>query len=256
MSIYTPYFYIIQEVSTGMYYAGSKYGKDANPDNFMTEGGYTTSSKVVNKILSVRGIKSFVVRKLKTFNTQHEVLRYETRFLQKVNAKINPFFYNMHNNDGVYNLTKSSVVIYDLYGVDNIFQLEQTKTKIKNTNLRKYGVYSYSKTSNHRLNISQKFTGAGNPFYGKTHTEEVKEKISDKMSGNKNPFYNKTHTIEAKEKISLGRKGKPPHNKGKTGYKIKRSGKWINDGQENKLLKEGETIPLGFKYGLLKKNKK
>lgn len=51
MDIYTPYFYNIQDTRNGMYYAGIKYGKDANPKTFMTEGGYQTSSKTIKKLI-------------------------------------------------------------------------------------------------------------------------------------------------------------------------------------------------------------
>jgi len=50
-------------------------------------------------------------------------------------------------------------------------------------------------------------TGELNPFYGKTHTKEVRETISKKLSGGKiagenNPFYGKSHTEETKNIIS------------------------------------------------------
>ena len=35
---YQPYFYVIQDSCNGMYYAGVKWGKDANPGIFMVEG--------------------------------------------------------------------------------------------------------------------------------------------------------------------------------------------------------------------------
>jgi len=38
MNIYNPYFYIIQDTRNGMYYAGSKTSKGANPENFMIMG--------------------------------------------------------------------------------------------------------------------------------------------------------------------------------------------------------------------------
>lgn len=56
------------------------------------------------------------------------------------------------------------------------------------------------------------FTGQGNPFYGKHHTEQSKEKISNsrkgKNVGKQHPFYGKHHTKQSKEKISNNRKSK------------------------------------------------
>lgn len=49
------------------------------------------------------------------------------------------------------------------------------------------------------------FSGEGNPFYGKKHSEETKKKLS-------NYFLGKKHTLETKEKLRLlatGRKNKP-----------------------------------------------
>jgi len=50
-------------------------------------------------------------------------------------------------------------------------------------------------------------TGENNPFYGKTHTPEVKKLISENNKinqiGNKNPFYGKKHTDKTKANISF-----------------------------------------------------
>ena len=82
--------------------------------------------------------------------------------------------------------------------------------------------------------ISNMFKGKGNPFYGKTHSEETKQKIGEANKGNSykkgfkcsekikqkmrdnhldyngknNPFYGKTHSEETKQKISEANKSK------------------------------------------------
>lgn len=52
---------------------------------------------------------------------------------------------------------------------------------------------------------NQKLKGEGNPFAGRTHTDEslkkIKNKLSGKMIGENNPFYGKQHTKEVIEKI-------------------------------------------------------
>lgn len=72
--------------------------------------------------------------------------------------------------------------------------------------------------------VSDKMMGEGNPFYGKTHNDEMRLKISKnvknafennpssiesmkstlrlKYRGSGNPFYGKTHSIETKNKMS------------------------------------------------------
>ena len=59
--------------------------------------------------------------------------------------------------------------------------------------------------------------GELNGFYGKTHSNEVKEKISNLHKGNKYKLGIK-HTDEAKLKMSKARKGKDTWNKGITKY--------------------------------------
>jgi hypothetical protein len=103
-------------------------------------------------------------------------------------------------------------------------------------------------TEEWRKNMSKNhadFSGKNNPFYGKTHSDEVKDKLrrinlgkdrmseeykgmlSTKMKGKNNPFYGKTHsdevikilsmpkTEEHKRKLAMSLKGNPGPNKGK-----------------------------------------
>jgi hypothetical protein len=117
-----PYFYVIREKKTGMYYAGCKYGTEADPTKLLRENGYMTSSNVVRKIILAEGIESFEVVKVKTFSTSEQSYQYETRFLQKVDAKNNPRFYNGHNNDITlpsYGSEKYKLFMISKYGVEN-----------------------------------------------------------------------------------------------------------------------------------------
>jgi group I intron endonuclease len=94
-------------------------------------------------------------------------------------------------------------------------------------------------SDNHRMKISKAITGNKNPFYGKTHTEDVRKRISlankgkslseetkrkisktnkgryvseetrkklskasSEKTGNKNSFYGRKHSDETKKKIS------------------------------------------------------
>jgi len=91
-----PYFYVIQHITSLKYYAGYKsYGSCS--DNLMTPNGYKTSSKVVKQLITKDGLQSFIIRKIKRFNTAEEAHRYEFRFLTKVNAKDNVTFLNLSN---------------------------------------------------------------------------------------------------------------------------------------------------------------
>jgi hypothetical protein len=122
---YRPYFYIIQDVRNGMYYAGAKWGKDANPSNFMVEGGYTTSSNTIKKLIQQYGLDNFIIRKIRIFETPNETCYYETRFLEKVGARKNKKFYNLHNNDNIFDTEKMCFVTEMIYG-EGIVNISQT----------------------------------------------------------------------------------------------------------------------------------
>lgn len=172
MSIYQPYFYVIQDVFNQMYYAGVKWGKDSNPEKLLKEDGYLTSSNKVRNIIDEYGIERFAIRKIRTFETAEDARKYECRFLVKVDAKNNPKFYNLHNSDLLFSYhdeeyksvmkakygvehpshsieLRSKVAKNNIkkYGVENVFQSDLIKDRIKQTNLEKYGVEhpSYSK---------------------------------------------------------------------------------------------------------------
>lgn len=114
-------------------------------------------------------------------------------------------------------------------------------------------LYEYSKK---RRSIIM--SGSGNPFYGKTHSEEVRQKIKDLNTGRKLP----PRTKEYCEKLSKIKKGKPPSkeclekckeaNKGnsyrlgakhteetKNKMKKRREGlKWWNNGKKSVMKRE------------------
>lgn len=125
----------MQEVSTP-----KKTQTLANPDLFMIEGGYTTSSNIINEIIDEYGLDTFVVRKLRVFKTKGETRDYETRFLQKVNARNHPRFYNGHNNDGYYSEDYKKERMLEKYGVDNYSKSPEFPNKFKETCREKYGV--------------------------------------------------------------------------------------------------------------------
>lgn len=226
MTIYLPYFYIIQEVATGVYYAGSKYGKDANPKNLMTEDGYHTSSKIIKNIVSQNGVKSFIVRKVKTFRKAKDAQEYETRFLKRVNARVNPMFYNGHNNDGFMDISKLEITMLNMYGSKNVFQSEWFRFHRKQTLSEKYGDPNFnnrekaSKTLIEKYGTSNAFIANDSDFYlnrsemwkqsyGVSHPAKTEEKRNwarnDRKSKSDRPIVNQIRILCKKHKIKLGK---------------------------------------------------
>ena len=224
MSIYQPYFYIIQDVRNGMYYAGAKWGKDADPRNFMKPFGYTTSSDIVNYIIETSGFGTFITKRLKLFQTASEVKNYETKFLKKVNARKNPSFYNARNNDGAMDAHKMEILMLQKYGVSIPLQNYEIKKRYNDTCMEKYGVNwilesqdikvhgmiakygvdNYAKTDEWK----EKTKSTCQNKYGKDYyiyTDEFKEK-SKTTSVEKYGVSHHTKTLQYKENVINGKK--------------------------------------------------
>ena len=142
MNIYLPYFYIIQHSESGKYYAGCKFGKNANPANFMVPGGYTTSSKEVNKIIKNTGLGSFeIIALLTEDDIGCDVYQFETTFLQENNISANPNWFNCHNNTlAPFGSPEFEAMMMKLYGVSHNMHSCEVRDKVANTNLSRYGV--------------------------------------------------------------------------------------------------------------------
>lgn len=212
---YMPYFYIIRHRKSGKFYAGSRFVNSrcvANPDEFMTENGYNTSSKEVKHLIESEGLESFDVLRIKTFTDGESAYNYESRFLNKVNAKDNPNFINRTNNNGKFNT----------FGMK---MSSDTKDKISKANKGK------RPSDETREKIRESTSGDKNGMYGKKHSEETRKKIAEKaklrspdseetrkkkarhgkdngmygkgylISGENHFLYGKNHTEESKEKM-------------------------------------------------------
>jgi len=94
-----PYFYIIKNVKTNIQYAGAKWGNGANPDNFLTESGYKTSSTIINNIINEEGLDTFEVISIITEFDGLTAKEYETIFLVENDCASSMDWYNCHNNE-------------------------------------------------------------------------------------------------------------------------------------------------------------
>jgi hypothetical protein len=250
MSIYTPYFYVIQDTRNGMYYAGSKWGKGANPEMFMVEGGYTTSSQIVNAIIQQCGLHTFVIRRIKPFRTRDDAFRYETRFLRKINARKNRTFYNAHNNDGMFNPDKMADYMFEKYGVAHYNQTNDARKRLSENNPFK-GTKGFFSGKNHTSESKARIGAASKSrpkseetrqklsrsHVGKKHSRETREKISQLQKGvrvgENNSFFGKKHRDSSKEIMSSRKQGRFT----------------VTNGVETKYIYTEESIPSGWWRG-------
>lgn len=81
-----PYTYYLYHIPTGFKYYGVKFGKRANPNLFWVPGGYYSSSTKVKELIDQYGVESFKGSVRKIFNSAEDAIKYEYRFLRKINA--------------------------------------------------------------------------------------------------------------------------------------------------------------------------
>lgn len=151
------YFYIIQHLASKRYYAGSKFSKrNSDPAQLLNPNHkcpYFTSSKLIKALIAEDGVDSFVIVKLKTF-PEGGAFSYETRFLQKINARDNPNWINSHNNTGEFGKGSSPGIIFTKERRENISKSlrgkklsEQHKKQVSET------LSGRSLSDDHRKNI-------------------------------------------------------------------------------------------------------
>lgn len=151
---YTPFFYIIRNKNTGIMYAGSKYGKNSNPNKFMSVDGYKTSSIEINKIIEEDGIYSFEILRIDTYCDNMHPYDYETLFLSANKCANSKKWYNKHNNTRTsFSSPEFKQFMLDKHGVEHPMLMDEVKNKIKKTSVQKYGVDHYNKTNEAKNNL-------------------------------------------------------------------------------------------------------
>lgn len=105
--------------------------------------------------------------------------------------------------------------------------------------------------------LSKMFSGEGNPFFGRRHTEETKKQISDKNKGRKMSEEQRLKMIKAVTGLKRSDEAKRNISKGRTGIKIgplsKEHKKQISErhrgeGNNMSVLKEKEIIRIRLLY--------
>jgi hypothetical protein len=86
----TGYVYFIEDTQHSKFYIGSHKGT--------VNDGYICSSKIVKEQMKER--PSDFRRVIVAIGTYEDMISLESSLLRKVNAKVNPNYYNLHNGDG------------------------------------------------------------------------------------------------------------------------------------------------------------
>lgn len=224
----TPFFYIIKHIKSQKFYAGCKINNMADSSTFMTERGYKTSSSVVRELIAKEGLESFVVVKVKHFNTPAEALYYESKFLLKVRASKNASFLNNHNgglnfvNRGGYKLSdrtkqkmkkpKSKETIekqnYEKRNrsKDTYKKMVETRrsryinwhTKEQIEKIKMHNATWWTEDNRKKHSEKMKKVHSQNPI-----SEETRQKHREKSRGVNNGMYGKKHSEVTKEKMKL-----------------------------------------------------
>ena len=163
-----------------------------NPEKRWDNGrGYETSPRFFNAILKYG------------WNNFEHIILYKNLSLEEANKIEIQLIKQYQTQDDKYGYNIAS-------GGKNFEHSEETKQKIGKANSQSLKGKTHSTEWSQMM--SQKFSGAGNPFYGKHHTEETKQKISQnrkgKLTGQDHPLYGKHHTKNSLQKISEHRQGK------------------------------------------------
>lgn len=140
----TPYFYIIEHVSSRKYYAGVRWAYGCDPSELLTEKGYHTSSDTVNNMIADQGLSAFVIRKIKTFDDDEQLRAFETRFLKRVNAAVNDRFLNRHNNEKVsFGTSEFKNAMVKKHGVEHSMHDPESKKLMIQTTIERHGAVGY-----------------------------------------------------------------------------------------------------------------
>lgn len=137
-----PFFYIIQEISTGRKYAGCRFCDSANPHKFMKKGGYQTSSRIVKSLIKKNGLNSFKILEILTQDEVGDVYEYESNFLIENNVVESIEWLNVTTNTGrvSFGSAKSKEMSRLMFGTDHPVQSIEIREQIKKTSIKKYGV--------------------------------------------------------------------------------------------------------------------
>ncbi len=170
------------QLSTGMWYIGSRTAKNCHPDD-----GYICSSNLVKPMIESN--TNDWVRTILFIDEPKKIRALESFTLQDLNAKHNPMSYNRHNNDGNF---------FPLDGHSDETKCkisERTKGKTISDNHRRRITEAWkNKSSEERQQITEKIKK-------RTFSEETRCKMSEAKKGKPGRIWTMEQRLAFKQRI-------------------------------------------------------
>lgn len=171
------YTYTILHKPSGKKYHGSKYAKDADPEqlfNMSHNSPYFTSSSVVHELIEEDGVESFEIIEITIFLEKGKALKEEQRFLKMVFEKEPENWLNKKHGCLSHDDPVFIQRMIDKYGVDHNMKIPDVVERIKATNLERYGHTCPLQSQKAKDAVFEKY-GVDNVF----QHEEIKQKIRE-----------------------------------------------------------------------------
>ena len=204
-----PYTYIITHIVTNVKYYGVRYAKGCSPNDLGTK--YFSSSKAVKKIIKEEGVTAFKFEVRRIFDSADDALKWEHRFLTKINAADSSMWFNKHNG-GLKGAPRKKGFKCTEYTKQKMRKPKSPEHRVKLAS-HLYSVRTIPEWTEERL-ISHAEKMKGNSFGSiprKTSgwSEERLTKHREKMKGNTN--FGSTKTKQSLVCPHCGKEGKQPN---------------------------------------------
>lgn len=195
---YEPYVYIVQEVSSGRYYIGSRT-KIKCKDSDLGQS-YFTSSKNITEIWKADSTKFDIIFKFRC-ESNRAALWYESFLIKEFDSVKRDLFINKSNGGHTFCMSGTEVS-------------KETRAKLSRANKGKRTISEEhrkilseankgkTKTDSHKKKLSE-------ANKGKLRSKESKEKQSKTITSENNHFYGKAHSEESRKKMAENKKDKP-----------------------------------------------
>lgn len=159
-----PFTYTIIHIPSNVKYYGARYSKKCDPSELGKS--YFSSSKTLKRLIQEEGLSNFQFKVRRIFKTAEETLRWETKFLTRINAAESPMWFNKtngaaggHNRPGYKLSEQSKQNMRKPKSPDHKAKLKEHLDKVRTIP---------EWTEERKQKLSERSSGEGNPNYGKS----------------------------------------------------------------------------------------